>query len=166
MRRTLVLLLAFTVAAACSATPAARATERADVVAPVVDSLRARAPEVDVTGTWATGSANEPAVPRLELHPQCNYGPALWALEQRGDSLRLWVLPESWTQGVPSAHQVSSAPLTGRISGVDLVLGTSATRYRLRYDSTSGHLRGTLNGAPFWAVRQDIVRPEGCIPPP
>lgn len=105
-------------------------------------------------------------MPRIELHPQCNYSPPLWALEQRGDTLRLWVLPESWTQGVASAHTVSSAPLLGRISGMELVLGTAATRYRLRYDTTSGHLRGTLNGAPFWAVRQNVVRPEGCIPPP
>lgn len=164
MRRELLPLLM--AAAACSATPASRASERTDVVAPIVDSLPARPPEVDVTGTWATGSANEPAVPRLELHPQCNYGPALWALEQRGDTLRLWVIPESWAKGVPSPQPASSVPLTGRISGVDLVLGTAATRYRLRYDSASGHLRGTLNGAPFWAVRQDVVRPEGCIPPP
>ena len=166
MRPRLVRLLAFTFAAACSATPASRAAERADIVAPVVDSLPTRPAEVDLTGTWATGSANEPTVPRLELHPQCNYSPALWALEQRGDTLRLWVIPESWAQGVPSPPLGSSVPLEGRIAGVDLVIGTSATRYRLRYDSTSGHLRGTLNGAPFWAVRQDVVRPEGCIPPP
>lgn len=163
MRRKLVPLLI--AAGACSATPASRAAER--VATPiVVDSLPARSPEVDVTGTWATGSTNEPAVPRIELHPQCNYSPPLWALEQRGDTLRLWVIPESWAKGVPSAQPASSVPLTGRISGVDLVLGTTATRYRLRYDSTSGHLRGTLNGAPFWAVRQHVVRPEGCIPPP
>jgi len=165
VRRALLPLLM--AAAACSATPASRASERSEVATPaVVDSLPARPPEVDVTGTWATGSANEPAVPRVELHPQCNYSPALWALEQRGDTLRLWVLPESWAQGVASPHPVSSVPLAGRISGVDLVLGTATPRYRLRYDSTSGHLRGTLNGAPFWAVRQNVVRPEGCIPPP
>jgi hypothetical protein len=40
------------------------------------------------------------------------------------------------------------------------------TRYVLRYDEESGHLRGTLNGAPFWAVRQQLVRSEGCIPVP
>ena len=167
MRSRLVRLLAFTFAAACSATPASRADERTDIATPVVDSLPGRPPAVDLTGTWATGSTNEPTVSRLELHPPCNFGPALWALEQRGDTLRLWRIPESHAQGIAAPHPVSSSvPLEGRVSGVDLVIGTGATRYRLRYDSTSGHLRGTLNGAPFWAVRQDVVRPEGCIPVP
>lgn len=165
MRRELLPLLM--AAAACSATPASRASERAEVATTaVVDSLPSRPAEVNLTGTWATGSTNEPTVARLELHPPCNVGPALWALEQRGDTLRLWRIPESHAQGIATPHPVSSAPLEGRISGVDLVIGTGATRYRLRYDSTSGHLRGTLNGAPFWAVRQDVVRPEGCIPVP
>jgi hypothetical protein len=166
MRRR-VWLLACIVGAACSASPASRASERAQVTTPaVVDSLPPRLPEVDVSGTWATGSVGEPSVPRLVLRPPCNVGPALWALQQRGDSLRLWQIPESYAQGIATETHVSSAPLTGRISGVDLVIGAGATRYRLRYDSTSGHLRGTLNGAPFWAVRQDVERPEGCIPPP
>lgn len=168
MRLRLVRLLTVTVASACTATPASRAGERAEVATPAaVDSLPTRPPEVDLTGTWATGSTHEPTVARLELHPPCNVGPALWALEQRGDTLRLWRIPESHAQGIAAPRPASSSvPLEGRISGVDLVIGTSATRYRLRYDSTSGHLRGTLNGAPFWAVRQDVVRPEGCIPVP
>lgn len=166
MRPRLVRLLAFTCAVACTATPASRADERTNVATPVVDSLPTRPAEVDLTGTWATGSTNEPTVARLELHPPCNVGPALWALDQRGDTLRLWVIPESHAQGIAAPHPVSSVPLEGRISGVELVIGTGATRYRLRYDATSGHLRGTLNGAPFWAVRQDIVRPQDCIPVP
>lgn len=165
MRRKLLPLLM--VAGACSATPASRAAERADVAAPIVDSLPTRPAEVDLNGTWATGSANEPTARRLQLQPPCNFGPAIWALDQRGDTLRLWVIPESHAQGIATrGPAASSVPLMGRISGVDVVLGAAATRYRLRYDSTSGHLRGTLNGAPFWAVRQDIVRPQGCIPVP
>jgi hypothetical protein len=54
----------------------------------------------------------------------------------------------------------------GRISGADVTIRLGDSRYLLRYDSTSGHLRGTLNGAPFWAIRQEIVRPQGCIPVP
>jgi hypothetical protein len=42
----------------------------------------------------------------------------------------------------------------------------ASSHYRLRYDSTSEHLRGTLNDKPFWAIRRDVVHPEGCIPPP
>jgi hypothetical protein len=45
-------------------------------------------------------------------------------------------------------------------------MGTSGARYLLHYDSTSGHLRGTLNGAPFRAVCLEIVRPQGCMPVP
>lgn len=166
MRRNPLRLLALSVAAGCAAAPAPRDIERSGGAAPVADSLPVRPADVDLTGTWATGSVGEPSVPRLVLSPPCNVGPALWALEQRGDTLRLWRIPESHTQGIATRTQASKVPLTGRISGVDLVIGTGATRYRLRYDSTSGHLRGTLNGAPFWAVRQEVVRPEGCIPPP
>jgi hypothetical protein len=49
---------------------------------------------------------------------------------------------------------------------MDLTLEMPGTRYALHYDSTSGHLRGTLNRAPFWAVRENIVHPADCIPPP
>jgi hypothetical protein len=76
------------------------------------------------------------------------------------------VIPESHAQGVPAEHPVSTVAAVGRVSGVDLTMSTAESRYVLRYDSTSGHLRGTLNGAPFWAVREDLVRPEGCIPIP
>lgn len=129
---------------------------------------RASAPDsVNLSGSWATGTMNEPALPRLTLHIQCNYTPSLWTLEQHGDSVRLWVMPESYAQGVPSPRPVSSTQgVAGRVSGVNVTIGSPGARYELRYDTASGHLRGTLNGAPFWAVRQEIVRPQGCIPPP
>jgi hypothetical protein len=100
------------------------------------------------------------------LHPQCNYSPSLWIIQQDGDMVRAWMIHESWAKGVPNAQAVSNAPAEGRVSGVDLIIGTSGARYVLRFDSTSGHLRGTLSGAPFWAVPLDIVRPQGCIAVP
>ncbi|MDQ6634236.1 MAG: hypothetical protein M3Z10_05695 [Gemmatimonadota bacterium] len=100
------------------------------------------------------------------LRLQCNYTPALWIMEQRGDTVRAWAIPESRAQGVPSRNQVSSVGAEGRLRGVNLTMKVGTSRYVLRYDSTSGHLRGTLNGAPFWAVRQDIVHPLGCIAVP
>jgi hypothetical protein len=87
-------------------------------------------------------------------------------IQQNGDSVRAWVIPESHAQGVPAPHLVSMVAAEGRVSGVALTMGIAGGRYVLRYDTTSGHLRGTLNGAPFWAVRQEIVRPEGCVPIP
>jgi hypothetical protein len=80
--------------------------------------------------------------------------------------VRVWVIPASHAQGIHTTQRVSAVGATGRVSGLDLTMDAAGARYLLRYDSTSGHLRGTLNGAPFWAVRQDIVRPERCIPVP
>ena len=133
---------------------------------PVNDPVEVRRPEVDLTGSWATGSANEPDVRQVVLRPECNTGPAIWLLEQRGDTLRLREIPASFAQGAASPSRPIAAAVEGRVSGMDVTLGTSGARYLLRYDSTSGHLRGTFNGAPFWAARQVVIRPPGCIPPP
>ncbi|NUQ19582.1 MAG: hypothetical protein HOQ09_01340 [Gemmatimonadaceae bacterium] len=120
---------------------------------------------VDLTGSWTTGSVGEPAAPRIVASPQCNYSPSEWIIEQSGDSVHTWIFPDSHDQGIatPPAPRIAA---DGWVSGVDVVIGPPSARYVLRYDSTTGHLRGTLNGAPFWAVRFEIVRPEGCIPPP
>jgi hypothetical protein len=151
---------------ACSASTQSRATDSADEQPPIADSALPAHADVDLTGSWATGSAGEPEARRIELRLQCNYTPSLWILEQRGDTVSAWLLPESRAQGIAVPRAASTVPAQGRLRGADLSLGTSGTRYILHYDSTSGHLRGTLNGAPFWAVRQDVIHPTGCIPPP
>ena len=153
-------------AIACSASVPSREKERAEAAAPTADSVRIAPAAIDLTGAWATGSTGEPAVRRIVLHPECNYSPAVWLLEQRGDTLRARAIPASRAQGVLSSQPVSTVAAEGRVSGVDLTLRMADASYVLRYDSTSGHLRGTLNGAPFWAVRQVVIRPQGCIPPP
>ena len=153
-------------ALACSASIPSRTNERAARPSPTTDSVRTSHADVDLTGAWATGSTGEPDVRRIVLRPECNYSPAVWLLEQNGDTLRAWAIPASRAQGVPSAQPAAAAAAEGRVSGVNLTLRMAGATYVLRYDSTSVHLRGTLNGALFWAVRQDIVRPQGCIPPP
>lgn len=112
-----------------------------------------------------TGRENEPDAREVVLRPQCNYSPRAWIIDQTGDTLRAREIPERYAQGVPTPP-VQMEAAVGRISGVDARLEMSGLRYVLRYDSTSGHLRGTLNGAPFWAARQKIIQPPGCIPPP
>jgi len=135
--------------------------------APGADSLRQEYADVNLTGVWATGSVGEPSARRILIRPGCNYTPPLWSLEQRGDTVRLWLFPERRVQGIRRTESVSAAAAAeGMVSGVDLTMGAAGTRYLLRYDSTSGHLRGSKNGAPFWAVREDIVRPEQCLPVP
>jgi hypothetical protein len=160
------LLLATCAAAACSASTGSRHVERAELSHPAVDSVPIRPAAVDLSGAWATGSANEPAAPRVVLRLECNYSPSLWVIQQTGDLVRAWAIPESRAQGILSTQPVRTAAAEGQISGVDLTMRIADARYVLRYDSTSGHLRGTLNGAPFWAVRQDLVRAEGCIAVP
>jgi hypothetical protein len=130
------------------------------------DSMQPERASLDLTGTWATGGVSEPAAKRIMLHTECNYTPALWIIQQNGDRVRAWAIPESRAQGVASAQRSTPVPAEGRISGLDLTMGVAGARYVLRYDPTSSHLRGTLNGAPFWAVRQEIVRPGQCIPVP
>jgi hypothetical protein len=162
----LIVLLAPLGLAACGASTRSRVTERPDDRPQVADSVSPAHAAVDLTGSWATGSTGEPEARRVELRLQCNYTPALWILEQSGDTVSAWLLPESWTQGVASPPPPTRVPAKGRLSGADLTLEMSGGRYVLHYDSTSQHLRGTLNGAPFWAVRQDVIHPSGCIPPP
>ena len=159
----LILLLATCAAAACSASTGARANEGAELQPPAVPSVPRRHADVDLSGAWASGSTGEPNARRIVIRPPCNYGPALWVIQQSGDTVRAWAIPESHAQGVRAPDPVAPVAAVGRVSGVDLTMSLGSARYVLRYDSTSGHLRGTLNGAPFWAIREEIVHPEGCI---
>lgn len=149
----------------CGAWSSSRTNEGSNQQARVSDPVLAAHADVDLTGTWMTGSTGEPAARKIVVHPPCNYSPATWIIEQKADSVRVSVIPAIKTQGIPSLQPQSRVGATGRVWGMDLIL-EMGSRYLIHYDSTSGHLRGTMNGSPFWAVRQDIVRPEGCIPPP
>lgn len=129
------------------------------------DEIGTIPPAVNLTGAWTTGSGNgEPPVRTVVTHIECTNNPASWVIEQRGDSIRAWTFPETFNQGVatedPGLARIT--PATGRISGAEVRIVDAESRYRLRYDSTSNHLRGTLNGRPFWAVRQVVVRLGAC----
>jgi hypothetical protein len=143
--------------AASSNAPVPVAMEPADVI----DTLPPRA---DLSGAWATGNGPEPSVASVTLHPPCTHHPASWVLQQRGNVVEAWAFPESFDQGIavrdPPLARVR--PAKGTMSGVDLTLSDGSSRYVLKYDEASGHLRGTLNGRPFWAVRQVVVRTEAC----
>jgi hypothetical protein len=168
------ILAVLTCAAACSAAVRPRPAEQVERVerlappAAVADTVPERhaEPGLDLSGYWATGSTNEPAVPKVVLQLRCNYTPPLWTIQQRGDTVLAWALPEHHAQGMMTRRQVSPVPAEGRIAGVDVTMRLGDTRYVLRYDASSGHLRGTLNGAPFWAVRQQLERRTDCIPVP
>ena len=75
----------------------------------------------------------------------------MWIIQQSGNTLKAWAMPESFNQGIarvgPGPAKVAGSP--GTISGADVVIDDGRDRYVLRYDRDSGHLRGTLNGAPF-----------------
>ena len=162
----LVAILSIWAVVACSATTRSRATESAPPPAPLAGPIRTGHADVDLTGAWTTGSAGEPEAKQIELHPDCNYSPGFWSIQQDGDSVSAWTVPPSRAQGIATRVTASRVGAEGWISGVDLTLETSDDHYLLHYDSTSGHLRGTLNGAPFWAVRLEIVQPEACIAVP
>lgn len=132
----------------------------------IVDSIAPTPPQINLTGTWATGSRAEPQVRRVQLRLECGYTPPLWILQQTGDTVSAFLLPEGRPQGARPPDPPPNIPAKGRLSGLSLTLEEPGSRYVLHYDPTSEHLRGTLNGQPYWAVREDVVRATGCIPPP
>jgi hypothetical protein len=161
----LLLLLATCGAVACAVpVPAGSPAEpRTELQPPAGDSSPATAPPLDLSGVWATGSVGEPAAPRIVVHLQCNHTPPFWIIDQRGDTVRAWTNPASHAQGMRAPDPVRPIPAEGRLIGVRVTMSGGGSRYVLRYDSTTGHLRGTLNGGPFWAVREEIVSAQGCI---
>ena len=122
------------------------------------------APVTNLSGGWATGSANEPPPGPVVQHPSCANNPAVWIIQQSGNTLKAWAVPASFNQGImraePSPRRVAGSP--GTISGVDVLIDDGESRFVLRYDAESGHLRGMRNNVAFWAARQSIVRTEAC----
>ena len=133
---------------------------RIDAPAGCVDALTTPAP-FDLSDSWLTGDeGNEPAPTEIVLHTDCANHPAAWVLRQEGDRLEAWDFAASFDQGIVRAQPVARiAPDLGRVVGVDVTIGDG---HRLRFDPESGHLRGTRDGRPFWAVRQRVVRPGQC----
>ena len=167
MRRVAIALVSITTACSTGATSHREPVSNAEPPLAVVDSLPPQPAALDVSGTWTTGSGVEPAVPRIVLSLQCNYTPAYLALEQRADTVRAWAIPARQAQGIAAPPPTTaSRPIEGRMSGVRLTMGSAPSRYVLHYDSTSGHLRGTLGAQPFWAIRLQLIRPTGCLPVP
>ena len=125
-------------------------------------------PDVNLSGGWYVGTGAEPQVDAIVLHPTCLVNPAAWVIEQDGNALRAWEFAQSFNQGMvrPNDAPVRVAVARGTISGSDVVLEDDRSRWVLRFDAASGHLRGTRNAAPFWAVRQQVVRTQACPPPP
>lgn len=141
-------------------------TSRADtLIADVTDTLSLEASDsLDLSGRWLSGSDSEPSVREIRLQRDCRYTPAAWLLDQRGDSVYAWQMKEQYAKGVAEPPQPRPAMATGRLRGRTLRLSDGANRWVLQYDGPSGHLRGTLNGKPFWAMRQVLDGPtEACI---
>ena len=64
---------------AASARPGNSDTARVELLAPVTD----------LSGGWVTGSANEPPPGPVVLHPWCAYNPAVWMIQQTGNTLKV-----------------------------------------------------------------------------
>ncbi len=158
--------IATTVVVGAFACAPAKRTEPAPAATPPVHetTVELLPPAVDLTGGWTTGSGSEPPPGPVVLYPSCTYNPAVWIIRQSGNALKALVVPERFNQGIvragPGPARVADSP--GTISGTDVVIDDGQDRYVLRYDPESGHLRGTRNGAPFWAARQKLVRTEAC----
>ena len=166
-----VLIVAQACARAKSASIETSRVAPADSAVVVVDSSSLdavpRADPADLSGRWVTGDANEPQVRNIQFQKDCRYTPAAWLLDQREDSVFAWQAREQYARGVAEPPQPMPAMATGRLRGHNLVLSDGTNRWVLVYDELSGHLRGTLNGHPFWAMRQILLEPrERCIPVP
>ena len=124
--------------------------------------IELRPPVTDLSGGWATGTANEPPPGPVRPHPSCAYNPPVWIIQQKGNALETWEFPESFNQGIARVDRAQrTLSVRGTISGADVRIADADVRIVLHYDAVSGHLRGYRNGAPFWAARQIIVR-EAC----
>jgi hypothetical protein len=132
---------------------------------PAAAQSRTRRSHFDLSGAWASGGGTEPTVARATLSHPCNYSPELWFIQQDGNRVRAWTRPAHRAQGIAIKDRSLPPTAVGRIDGTRLTMRLDTLRYVLRYDAASGHLRGTLNGKPFWAIPVDVVEPEGCIPP-
>jgi hypothetical protein len=122
-------------------------------------------PPFSVTGNWATGyGAADAAPPVVTISPPCNYSPAVWAIQQNGDTVYTWHFGDRYARGVRDTSPPERIAETGRVTGSEVTLDGDA-HYRLRYDPESGHLRGTKDGRLFWAVKQEEVRKERCVDP-
>lgn len=160
-------ILVCLVAAFAAASSCARHGTPDVQVSPASDTLAAAPllpPVIDLSGQWYTGQGPEPDAPRMVLHPACSINPAAWVLQQRGNDISAWTFAESFNQGIvsPGPGPEVNRGTPGTISGADVILDDGVTRYVLRYDAASEHLRGTRNGAAFWAVRQTVVRLSAC----
>ena len=163
--------VAFVVVGLCSVQVTCCAARKAPPVAPTTPGITAApapAPPFDLTGEWATGSGpGEPQAQLITLRPPCLQNPAVWILQQTGDSLEGIAISESHDQGTAQKGPMQIPPTArGQISGLVVTLDATGSHYQLHYDPETGHLRGTLNGRPFWAVRQLVERPGRCLPPP
>lgn len=158
-----IMLLAACSAGACSASAGSRSLERTEIRT-TSTSVTLLPAGVNLTGSWATGTGLEPAVASFTLHPSCTYNPPAWIIQQAGNLVEAWAFPESYNQGivVKGPGQARIAAARGTVSGLDVAIDDGETRYALRYDETSRHLRGTRNGERFWAVRQEVVRMQAC----
>jgi hypothetical protein len=121
-------------------------------------------PATDLTGSWSADSGAEPLTATIRLNPPCTYHPPVWVVQQTGNQLEVWAFPARYEQGiaVKGTGVARTAAWPGYISGIDVRIDDGETRYELRYDSASTHLRGSRNGRPFWAVRQVVARTGGC----
>lgn len=123
----------------------------------------------DLSGAWMLGAGRpEPADPVLTEYRNCANHPARWVLDQRGEAVEAWSFPETFDQGIVRRDPPAriSPDAVGRVQGYDLVLEGAESRYRLRYDPESGHLRGTRDGIAVWGVRRQFVTPGPCPPVP
>lgn len=145
-----------------AAVPVVGATVRVDTIYRALpDTLPA--PVTDLSGAWMKGTGEEPSVAVVRLQVACTYHPPAWVIQQQGSRLEVWDFPASTDQGVASpVPLVARAGSRGSIYGAQVLIQDGENWYDLRYDEHTGHLRGTSNGQPFWAVRQEVMRPDPC----
>jgi len=150
---------------ACASTTSRTAPASAATASVPDTKVELLPPAVDLSGNWTTGSGNEPPPGPVVHHASCTRTPPVWILEQAGNTLQALLIPERLNQGIvrPGPGPVKPTASPGTISGADVVIDDGRDRFVLRYDAESGHLRGTRNGAPFWAARQIVERPEPCL---
>jgi hypothetical protein len=154
MRRAAAVLLLLV--SACTGTPGTGPSP-----APTATAGTPAPTAADLTGRWLVGTAGEPPAGPVA---QCQAS-TVWNLVQTGEAVKGDVdycagpcLAD--TEGTTGTNRAGRVVLSGTYRGGG---SPEPVAYDLTFDAASGHLRGTRNGAPFWAAPYRQLT-DGCGP--
>lgn len=129
------------------------------------------APPTDVAGSWVEVSADAPAGPHViarcwPSYTSIEFATAGGVVRAKGHRSGYGVQPPPWPLALEGRWTRNGLVLEGSDGGYGRREGP--TRWALAYDAASGHLTGSIDGAPAHLARLEVASPpaESCGAPP